>query len=296
MAVISIYNNKGGVGKSTITVFLSDFFSSTRIAGKDARVAVVDLDSQSSSATSLIGIHPVAAAKPDKRSLTHLFKATHSGRKPRFADYLLKREKGRTQSRRIPLAELWVMTQERESAIDIESHWSQQEVLRYFRSLTGSLQKKFDLILFDTPANVDQRNTITMAALRSSDYIVIPSESSRMAVNAMTDTFNMIQYARAIENKGHPAPQTAGILLNKTDRRTRQYKLHHRELVNMAARHDTTLFKNYFPHAHTLSSAADDSLYFPTLREKYNTYYDHVRKAAVELAGRCGYRVRGVAE
>src|SRR6056297_3411846 len=83
MAVISIYNNKGGVGKSTIAVFLSDFFSSTRIAGKDARVAVVDLDSQSSSATSLIGIQPVAAAKSDKRSITHLFKDIHSGKAAR---------------------------------------------------------------------------------------------------------------------------------------------------------------------------------------------------------------------
>ncbi len=292
MTVISIYNNKGGVGKSTVTVFLSDFFSSIRIAGKEARVAVVDLDSQSSSATSLIGIHAVAAAKSDKRSITHLFKDINSGRKVRFADYLLKREKGRTQTRRIPLAELWVMTQERESAIDIESEWNQQKVVRFMQSLTGTLQKKFDLILFDTPANVDKRNKITMAALRSSDYIVIPSESSRMAVNAMTDTFNMIQYARAIENNRHPAPQTAGILLNKTDRRTRQYKLHHRELIDIAARNDTTIFKNYFPHAHTLSNAADDSLNFPTLREKYNTYYDHVRKAAMELAGRCGYKVR----
>src|SRR6056297_3062098 len=79
MAVISVYNNKGGVGKSTITVFLSDFFSSTRIAGKDARVAVVDLDSQSSSATSLIGIQAVAAAKSDKRSITHLLKISTAG-------------------------------------------------------------------------------------------------------------------------------------------------------------------------------------------------------------------------
>jgi chromosome partitioning protein len=294
MTVISVYNNKGGVGKSTITVFLSDFFSSTKIAGKKARVAVVDLDSQSSSATSLIGIRAVAAAKSGKRSITHLFKDITNGKKVRFADYLFKREKGRTQSKRLPLAELWVMTQERDSAIDIESECSQQKVVRLFQFLTDTLQKKFDLILFDTPANIDKRNKLTMAALRTSDYIVIPSESSRMAVNAMTDTFNMIQYARAIENKGHPTPQTAGILLNKTDRRTRQYKLHHRELIDIAARHNTTIFKNYFPHAHTLSSASDDSINFPTLREKYNTYYDHVRKAALELAGRCGYKVRPI--
>lgn len=294
MAIISIYNNKGGVGKSTITVFLSDFFSSTRIAGKEARVAVVDLDSQSSSATSLMGIHAVATAKSDRRSITHLFKNMAGGKKVRMADYLLKREKGRTESRRIPLAEIWVMTQERESAIAIESEWSQRNVVQLLQFLTDTLEKKFDLILFDTPANVDKRNKLTMGALRVSDYIVIPSESSRMAVNSMTDTFNMIQYARGIENTRHPAPQIAGILLNKTDRRTRQYKLHHRELIDIAARHDTTLFKNYFPHAHTLSSAADDSIYFPTLREKYNTYYDHVRKAAVELAGRCGYKIKRI--
>jgi len=43
---IAIYNNKGGVGKSTVTTLLADFFSSVRVArtGALASVLVMDLD------------------------------------------------------------------------------------------------------------------------------------------------------------------------------------------------------------------------------------------------------------
>ncbi len=292
MAVIAVYNNKGGVGKSTLSVFLADFFSSTKIAKKNAKVVVVDLDSQSSSATSLLGIHRVAEAKSGKQTVSHMFKNIKNKKKENITHYLLKREPGRTQTRRIPLGELWVMVQERDSAIDIESDYNQRDCLRLVKLLTNALRKKFDIIFIDTPAGVDKRNKIALAGLRAADYILIPSESSRIAINAMTDTFNMIQHARGITDSSDPLPELAGILLNKTDRRTRQYQLHNQELKNLAARHDTTLFRNFFPYSQTLASAVDDSLYFPTLREKYATYYDHVRKAAVELAGRCGYKVR----
>ncbi|MFP4445862.1 MAG: ParA family protein [Desulfosudaceae bacterium] len=292
MAIIAVYNNKGGVGKSTLSVFLADFFASTRIAKKDARVAVVDLDGQSSSATSLLGLHQVAEAKAGKQTIAHMFKNIRARKRETIAPYLLKREKGHTVTRRLPLGELWVMVQERDNAIDLETDCSQRDCLRLVKLMTSALRKKFDIVFIDTPANIDKRNKITLAALRAADYILIPAESSRMAVNAMTDTFNMIQYARGISDSGDPRPVLAGILLNKTDRRTRQYQLHNQELKNLAAQHDTTLFRNYFPTAQTLSSAVDDSIYFPTLREKYATYYDHVRKAAVELAQRCGYTVR----
>ncbi|MFP4041091.1 MAG: ParA family protein [Desulfosudaceae bacterium] len=292
MAIIAVYNNKGGVGKSTLLVFLADFFSSTKIAKKNARVVVVDLDAQSSSATSLLGLQRVAEAKSAKQAISHLFKNIKNKKKESITPYLLKREMGETQTRRIPLGELWVMVKERDTAIDIETACTQQGCLRLVRPLINALRKNFDIVFIDTPANIDKRDKLTLAMLRAADYILIPSESSRMAINAMTDTFNMIQYARGISDSKEPLPELAGILLNKTDRRTRQYKLHHQELKNLAAQHDTTVFENFFPHAPALSSAVDDSICFSTLREKYVTYYDHVRKAAVELAGRCGYRVK----
>lgn len=292
MKIVSIYNNKGGVGKSTVTVFLADFFSSTRIASKDAKIAVVDLDGQTSSATSLLGLHRVAEAKSNKQSISHMFKNIRKGEKEIFSRYLHKREKGHTLTRRIPLGELWVMLQERDSTIDIETDYNQRQCLNLVKLLTSALRKRFDFVFIDTPANIDKRNKLTLAAMRASDYILIPSESSRMAINSMTDTFNMIQYVHGITDARDPLPEIAGIVLNKTDMRTRQYKLHHQELRDLAASQNSIVFENYLPQAPTLSTAADDSIDFPTLREKYSTYYDHVRRVAIELAKKCGYAVR----
>lgn len=45
MHAIAIYNNKGGVGKSTVTVCLAGFLA----ANRKKRVLVIDLDAQASS-------------------------------------------------------------------------------------------------------------------------------------------------------------------------------------------------------------------------------------------------------
>ena len=51
MRAVAIYNNKGGEGKSTVTVGLAEF-----LAGNlGYRVLVVDLDTQASSSRSLLG-------------------------------------------------------------------------------------------------------------------------------------------------------------------------------------------------------------------------------------------------
>jgi len=61
---IAVFNNKGGVGKSTLTLLIADFFSSTsvKIHGRAPRVLVVDLDAQNSSGTALVG-QPAVEAK-----------------------------------------------------------------------------------------------------------------------------------------------------------------------------------------------------------------------------------------
>ena len=51
MPVVSIFTNKGGDGKSTVTVGLAEFLAGNR--GK--RVLVIDLDAQASSACALLG-------------------------------------------------------------------------------------------------------------------------------------------------------------------------------------------------------------------------------------------------
>src|SRR5947209_8321619 len=68
MAIVSVYNNKGGVGKSTLTVGLAEFLAGNR----KRSVLVMDLDAQSSSSGALLGRAAVAHAIDTERTVAQL--------------------------------------------------------------------------------------------------------------------------------------------------------------------------------------------------------------------------------
>jgi cellulose biosynthesis protein BcsQ len=128
-----------------------------------------------------------------------------------------------------------------------------------------------------------------MAALSTTDFIVIPTEPSKITLNALEKTLEIVRDAQgAAKQAGHRVPKRVGRVLNKTDRRTKHYRLHAKELRLRAGENDSLVFDNWLPPAPTLATATDDSLSFETLRDRYDTYYEHVRKVSKELAERCG--------
>ncbi len=72
---VGIYNNKGGVGKTTVTLFLADFLSSITIRGKKSRVLVIDFDSQSSCANAILGLERVTELKREGKTLSGMLKS-----------------------------------------------------------------------------------------------------------------------------------------------------------------------------------------------------------------------------
>lgn len=294
MRVIAVYNNKGGVGKSLTTLFLADYFSSGAVTFRQRamRVLVLDLDGQASSAVALLGKERVDEARGAGRHLAALLRGLNARPPVDVGAYLAERPAALTDSRKIPLGRLWVVVPERETIIELERETETRAVPGIAKRLRSACDGHFDIALVDLPANIDRRNAVAMVGLALADLIVIPTESSRVSLNALPDTFANIEYARGLGAgaKGRPAP--GGILLNKTDRRTRQYRLHHGEVVDLARAHGLMLFKHFLPAAPALATASDDTLTFSTLRERYDTYYDNVRRVAVEAAGLAGFTVR----
>ena len=68
MHVVSIYNNKGGVGKSTLTVGIAEFLASNR----KKKVLIIDLDAQASSSSALLGRTPLAEAIQNRKTIADL--------------------------------------------------------------------------------------------------------------------------------------------------------------------------------------------------------------------------------
>jgi chromosome partitioning protein len=292
MKCIAIYNNKGGVGKSTVSLFLADFFATLKLAGKLARVLVIDLDAQNSCSNALLGVETVSEVRLNRHSISHLLMKLGRKEKLSLDPFLIHRVKSTTPGKKKPLNALSVMMADRDKTVTFERKFSTTGLKNFSQALKTSFNKKFDFVFIDLPANIDERNKLSQLGLLLSDYILIPTEPSRIAINSLPDTLRNIQAISQPGKKDYLQPGSIGLLLNKTDKRTRQYKLHYKDLSEMASFNEIAVFKSFLPHSSTLCSASDDSIAFGSLKDRYDNNYEHVRKVSMELAGKIGFGVK----
>ncbi|MEA2099706.1 MAG: ParA family protein [Campylobacterota bacterium] len=285
MKSYAVYNNKGGVGKSTITLLLLDIFSSIKVGDiRQARVLVVDVDAQSSSSISLLGNKQVQELK--NKNLTfcnNLLESLKSKKSVDFSPYIAKKEATKSTKKRLKLGAIDVMCVKKDSLIEFEKKCSTENSIKIAKYLRQNFSKNYDFVFFDLPANIDHRNKLSMLAMQTSDMILIPTEPTKITINALNDTIENIKYAQNLMINEELKTMKNAIVLNKTDRRTKQYKLHNQEIANIARDNDMVIFDSFLPSAPTLASSTDETLCFETLKEKYLTYYDKSKKVALEL-------------
>ncbi len=281
MHTIALYNNKGGVGKSTLTLFMADFLASLTVAGRLLRVLVIDLDAQGSSSTALLGDEKGRQARAADLSIGHLALQLAEGGRPALEPFLLLRP--RSRSGHPPLPAITVLLPERESIFNFDANPLQSLTL-LSHTLKPLLEQIFDIVLLDLPGNLDERHLLAINGLVMSDSIVIPMEPTRLAIHALPETLRMIRYAQGKNRRG--TPTLLGIVLNRTDRRSRQFHLHVPEMVQFLEQTGTPCFANCLPNAPELANATDDTLAFTSLKDRYGGYYPHVKKVVKELFDR----------
>ncbi|MBF0162488.1 MAG: ParA family protein [Magnetococcales bacterium] len=280
MHSIALYNNKGGVGKSTLTFFMADFLASVRVAGRPLRVLVMDLDAQGSSSTALLGEELARQARAEARTIGHLAMQLAQGRQPDLRPFLLLRPS--SLRGHPPLPAVTVLLPERESIFNFDANPLHTLTL-FARTLKPLLLPHFDIVLLDLPGNLDERHLLAVNALVMSDSLVIPMEPTRLALHALPETLRMIRYA---QEHGQGCPVCLGILLNRTDKRSRQFRLHAPAIVRLLQEVQIPCFNNYLPNAPELANATDDTLAFTSLKDRYGSYYPHVKKVVSELFDR----------
>jgi len=263
MKSYAVYNNKGGVGKSTITLLLLDIFSSIKVGDiRQARVLVIDIDTQSSTAISLLGNKQVQELKnKDLTFCNSLLNALRGEKNVDFSPYITKKEATKSTKKRLKLGAIDVMCVKKDSLIEFEKKCSIDNSIKIATYLRQNLSKNYDFVFFDLPANIDSRNKLSMLAMQTSNMILIPTEPTKITINALNDTIDNIKYAKNLMLNEEPRAIKNAIVLNKTDRRTKQYKLHYKEIEDIAKENDITIFDSF----------------------KYITYYDKTKKIALEL-------------
>lgn len=189
MTVISVANNKGGVGKTTTTLNVG-----AALADLDCRVLLVDLDPQAS-LTIYMGYDPSSFDRNTYHLMTRRAAPSEilcTGRHT-FLDLL---------PASIDLAS---------AEIEISSAFSREYILK---EQLDKVSEFYDIVLID---NMPSLGIFTVNSLMASDFVLVPVEPTYLAYKGLEMISNTIAEVR----RYHTKLEMLGTVITMVDERTR---------------------------------------------------------------------------
>ena len=167
MKTISIFNQKGGVGKTTSVVNLA-----VSLSKLDKKVLVIDFDPQANTTTGL-GF--------DKNELEKSIYKMFYDEGDNYKDYILKSEEG----------PYLIASENSLSGLEVELvSLDQEERLRMLSQIIEELKKDFDIVLIDCPPSL---GLLSLNALVASDSIIIPIQTEYYALEGVSELLKTYQ-------------------------------------------------------------------------------------------------------
>ena len=188
--IVSIANQKGGVGKTTTAINLA-----AALAIKGLRTLLIDLDPQANSSMSFLDVHST------ERSMYDVL-----GESKLPVREILR---GAEKVANLQVAPSSISLAKIESKLlgEIDSHFRLKDAL-------APILQDFDFIILDTPPTL---GIITVNALVASTHVLIPIQSSYFALEGTDDLLETIEKVKA---RANPQLQILGAVITLHDRRT----------------------------------------------------------------------------
>ena len=191
MKTISIFNQKGGVGKTTSVVNLA-----VALSKLNKKVLVIDFDPQANTTTGL-GF--------DKNELEKSIYKMFYDEGDNYKDYILKSEEG----------PYLIASENSLSGLEVELvSLDEEERLKMLSQIIEEIKKDFDIILIDCPPSL---GLLSLNALVASDSIIIPIQTEYYALEGVSELLKTYQ---TIKESIKEDLQIEGVLLCMFDKDT----------------------------------------------------------------------------
>jgi chromosome partitioning protein len=184
--IISISNQKGGVGKTTTAVNLS-----ASLAVAEKRTLLIDLDPQGN-ASSGVGVTP-------EGSTSYEFMLGGVSPGECITNTLIPFMDILPTDRRLSGAEVELVTEENREG--------------FLKKALGSLRGRYEFIIIDTPPSLGM---LTLNSLTASDSVLIPIQCEYYALEGLSQLLSTVQL---VQRSLNPALRLEGVLLTMFDRR-----------------------------------------------------------------------------
>jgi chromosome partitioning protein len=192
-----IFNQKGGVGKSTIAVNIASI-----AAYKNKKTLLIDMDPQCNSSRYLLG----EAAMDAEPTMFDFFKSS--------LEYQLYPKPEISFAHSTSFANLSVIPSHPEIGELLGKLESRHKIYK-LRDALKALSKDFEEIIIDTPSAY---NFFTQSALIAADSCLIPFDCDDFARQAL---YTLINNVGEVQNDHNPALQIEGIVVNQFQPRSR---------------------------------------------------------------------------
>ena len=193
--IISIINQKGGVGKTTTVINLA-----AGLSMKGKKILVIDLDPQGNATTGL-GLSNTASSD------TTIYSVLNGNKK--ISEVIQK-----TSFENLNL----ITSNVDLSGLEVETAGDSRRAFKLKDELTSILNDSralYDYILIDCPPSL---SLLTIMALVASDALVVPLQTEFFALEGLTQLMKTIE---RIKNNLNPELSIRGILLTMYDRRNK---------------------------------------------------------------------------